>query len=670
MRGPSHSLWHLSDTGTREPSWHGPVSARIPGLRSAPGAPTSGGRRTPRPTSGDAVERPTRGQGAGIADSNRRPFPLPPPAAVARSGSGSVAASDLTSDAGAHLHGTRRQQGEPTDWVTRAADDAIRHAAGAAPRHHLFVRCQPVGPGPPGQPARVPDRPTSWPRSCTVAAYPPGTCTSGTTLDRFRKVPAGVDPSWADHIGRPLSAVPDPWDCHASWAEHFKAPLRDALHAIGVDMEEMSQTERYRAGVYREQVLLAVRHRDDIDAVLAKYRTKKREPASEEEADELADSVAGGRGRRRRGGGRARTVPVQAVLPPVRSRHHAHHVVRRRDDRSRLHLHLGRLLRRHQPRDPGRGQAGVEGRLADALGVRAGRLRARRHGPRDPGSSFTVGHDWWSLFGMPRPAWFGYAFVGFAGVQKMSSSTRWGAHAGRRPAGPRGADPAVALRPPPTKQAFNIDFGPEVVRLYDEWDALGRKAADPSKRDAAVLAFERASETPSAGRLPTPRVVVPFRTLSSVADVTAGSAALISQVIEHVGYAHASVDDLEPRLDKAMAWTAEFVPESDRTIVRTRRTSDRLTSLSPRSRVALALLDNLPASSTLDAGHRRWSTASPSRPRPGLTTPRPTRSRPTRRSSSGSSTTSSSARTAALGCQPSRRARAERVRSLLGRTAN
>ena len=54
------------------------------------------------------------------------------------------------------------------------------------------------------------------------------------------------------------------------------------------------------------------------------------------------------------------------------------------------------------------------------------------------------------------------------------------------------------------KQTFDIDFGPEVVRLYDEWDALGRKAADPAKRDVQVLAYERASATASAGRLPAP----------------------------------------------------------------------------------------------------------------------------------------------------------------------
>ena len=97
-----------------------------------------------------------------------------------------------------------------------------------------------------------------------------------------------------------------------------------------------------------------------------------------------------------------------------------------------------------------------------------------------------------------------------------------------------------------------------MVRLYDEWDALGRKA-ESGKRDGAVLAHERASATASAGTLPVSPVTVPFRVLSSVADVTAGSADQISRIVSDVGYAHDSVSDLEPRLSKAMQWTAEFV---------------------------------------------------------------------------------------------------------------
>ena len=105
----------------------------------------------------------------------------------------------------------------------------------------------------------------------------------------------------------------------------------------------------------------------------------------------------------------------------------------------------------------------------------------------------------------------------------------------------------------------------------------------------------RASATVAAGRLPTPPVVVPFRVLSSVADVTAGSADQISRIIEHVGYPHESVADLSPRLERAMTWTREFVPPEDRTIVRESPDADRLAALSEQeARWIGLLLEHLP----------------------------------------------------------------------------
>jgi lysyl-tRNA synthetase class 1 len=90
-------------------------------------------------------------------------------------------------------------------------------------------------------------------------------------------------------------------------------------------------------------------------------------------------------------------------------------------------------------------------------------------------------------------------------------------------------------------------------------------------------------------------VVVPFRVLSSVADVTAGSAELISSTVSHVGYEHGTVAELEPRLTKAMTWTTEFVPASERTTVRTHPDTDRLAALSEDEQLWLAqLLDRLP----------------------------------------------------------------------------
>ncbi len=170
-------------------------------------------------------------------------------------------------------------------------------------------------------------------------------------------------------------------------------------------------------------------------------------------------------------------------------------------------------------------------------------------------------------FGWRAPSFVAYKFVGVAGMAKMSSS---------RGGVPTAADALRILEAPMVrwlyvrrqpKQVFTIDLGPEVVRLYDEWDSLTRKAADPAKRDVAVLAWERASSTAAAGVLPTPAVVAPFRLLSSVADVTAGSAELISRTVGSAGFPHDSVADLEPRLAKAMAWTADLPPE-DRTTVR------------------------------------------------------------------------------------------------------
>ena len=149
------------------------------------------------------------------------------------------------------------------------------------------------------------------------------------------------------------------------------------------------------------------------------------------------------------------------------------------------------------------------------------------------------------------------------------------------------------------KQAFTIDFGPEVVRLYDEWDALGRKAADPAKRDVQVLAHERASAT-HLGPLPTPKVVVPFRTLSSVSDVTAGNDELISSVVAQSGFDVESTDDLQPRLDRANAWTSSL-PESERTTVRETPDRDRLATLSEDEELWLRIfLDRLPEPMTME----------------------------------------------------------------------
>ena len=482
--------------------------------------------------------------------------------------------------------------GDPVDWVTRAADDAIRHAGGDEALAEGRTVTVSSGASPSG-----PVHLGNLREFLTVHFVADELRRRGVAVrhlhvwddfDRFRKVPAGVDESWAEHIGRPLTAVPDPWGCHGSWAEHFKEPLRAALAELGVQIDEVSQTERYGAGVYRDQVLAAVRHRHEIDEVLAKYRTKKPVPASEQEAEALEESVA------------VDEAAGATELARFPYKPYCRRCGRDTTDPTAYDDETTELAYACS-------SCGFEG-STNLTTQFEGKLVWKVDWPMrwafehvdfepagmdhaTPGSSFTVGHELVErIFGMPRPAWFGYGFVGFAGMQKMSSS---------RGGVPTAADALRVLEAPilrwlyvrrAPKQTFTIDFGPEVVRLYDEWDALTRKAGDPAKRDAQVLAWERASSTVTAGKLPTPPVVVPFRVLSSVADVTAGDAEQISRIVSHVGHAHDSVDDLEPRLDRAMAWTTEFVAPEDRTMVRESPDTERLGSLTEREARWLDLL--------------------------------------------------------------------------------
>ena len=189
--------------------------------------------------------------------------------------------------------------GEAHDWVTRAADDAIRHAQqrhGDDLGEHVITCASGASPSGPVHLGNLREFLTvhfvaeEIKRRGVAARH----LHSWDDYDRFRKVPAGIDPSWSEHIGRPLSAVPDPWGCHDSWAEHYKEPLVASLRELGVEMVEVSQTEQYRAGTYREQILTAVRRRDEIEQVMSRYRTKAAAaaPESEEEAAAMADSVA------------------------------------------------------------------------------------------------------------------------------------------------------------------------------------------------------------------------------------------------------------------------------------------------------------------------------------------------------------------------------------------
>jgi lysyl-tRNA synthetase class 1 len=83
-------------------------------------------------------------------------------------------------------------------------------------------------------------------------------------FDGLRKVPAGF-PAWLkDYIAHPVSRIPDPFDCHSSYAEHVGALLRDSLDRLGIDYRFQSGSEAYKSGVLNDQIRTILRHSKTI----------------------------------------------------------------------------------------------------------------------------------------------------------------------------------------------------------------------------------------------------------------------------------------------------------------------------------------------------------------------------------------------------------------------
>ena len=89
-------------------------------------------------------------------------------------------------------------------------------------------------------------------------------------LDGLRKVPSNLpedgQKTLAAHLGKPLSAIPDPFGTHASYAAHNNARLCAFLDRFGFDYEFKSASDLYRSGAF-DAALRAVLH--NFDAIMA-----------------------------------------------------------------------------------------------------------------------------------------------------------------------------------------------------------------------------------------------------------------------------------------------------------------------------------------------------------------------------------------------------------------
>lgn len=502
------------------------------------------------------------------------------------------------------------QSTETTDWVSRFADEVIEESERRAPGKPVVVASglSPSGPIHLGNLREV-MTPHLVADEIRRRGYQVRHLISWDDYDRYRKVPkgiAGVDDSWAEHIGRPLTAVPAPkGSSYPNWAEHFKAAMTEALAEMGVEFDGISQTEQYTSGAYREQILHAMKHRGDIDAVLDQYRTKKA-PAKKQQqkpVDEAELEAAEGSGAAAEDDGSSGSAGYFPYKPYCGGCGKDLTTVTSYDDDTtelaytctacgfsetvRLsEFNRGKLVWKVDwPM-----RWAYEGVIFEPSGV----------DHSSPGSSFQVGGQIVGIFGGEQPIGPMYAFVGISGMAKMSSS---------RGGVPTPADALKIMEPQLLRwlyarrrpnQSFKIAFDQEIQRLYDEWDKLAAKVAEGSALPGDVAAYTRAVGT-AAGELPrTPRPL-PYRTLASVADITAGHTDQALRILSELDPEQplGSLDEVRPRFDRAEEWINTQVPADQRTIVRDEPDAELLKSLDEASGKSLRLL--------LDGLAEHWS---------------------------------------------------------------
>ncbi|GAA4644196.1 lysine--tRNA ligase [Pontixanthobacter gangjinensis] len=97
-------------------------------------------------------------------------------------------------------------------------------------------------------------------------------------MDGLRKVPTNLpnQEMLAEHLGKPLSRIPDPFEKFESFAAHNNAMLRDFLDRFGFEYEFVAASDRYNNGHFDDALKNVLEHNQDIlDIMLPTLRAER-----------------------------------------------------------------------------------------------------------------------------------------------------------------------------------------------------------------------------------------------------------------------------------------------------------------------------------------------------------------------------------------------------------
>ncbi|GER88772.1 hypothetical protein KDW_29340 [Dictyobacter vulcani] len=197
------------------------------------------------------------------------------------------------------------------------------------------------------------------------------------------------------------------------------------------------------------------------------------------------------------------------------------------------------------------------------------------------------------VYGAKAPQFVGYAFVGMGGRSKISSSAGTTAT----------IDSALNIIEPAilrwlyarraNNQAFDIDYGQGLLRMYEEWDALVRQINKGAANESNQNLFKRATRT-STEEIVYTHKAVSFPLLTSVIDVTQANEEqvlrIISQTLPEMEDLESLRSELEPRFTCALNWVNNYLPDDERTHINSTFDSESFDQFSELDQAGVRML--------------------------------------------------------------------------------
>ena len=92
-------------------------------------------------------------------------------------------------------------------------------------------------------------------------------------MDPLRRIPEGVPKSYEEHIGKPISRIPDFDGCHQSYSSHFIEEYMKVLHKFVTEkLETYSMSEEYRKGSFAPFIKKLLERHADLVQIQNRHR--------------------------------------------------------------------------------------------------------------------------------------------------------------------------------------------------------------------------------------------------------------------------------------------------------------------------------------------------------------------------------------------------------------